>query len=115
MPSITGVYLDRVGAYLVEAAVMAGLGFRAGAQHLGGWTTLGLAAGLFVVLIKAESDLVDVARVRSGAEKADDASVEPAQPGARCRAPRGAGAEGAPGPARWRSRSCWSSRRWSTR
>ncbi|WP_460446901.1 CDP-alcohol phosphatidyltransferase family protein [Angustibacter aerolatus] len=76
MPSITGVYLDRVGAYLVEAAVMAGLGFRAGAQHLGGWTTLGLAAGLFVVLIKAESDLVDVARVRSGAEKADDASVE---------------------------------------
>lgn len=74
--SITGVYLDRVGHYLVEAAVLSAYGWRAGDQQLGGWTTLGVAAGLAVVLVKAESDLVDVARVRSGAPSASDASVE---------------------------------------
>ena len=30
--SITGVYLDRVGHYLVEAAVLSAFGFRAGGQ-----------------------------------------------------------------------------------
>jgi phosphatidylglycerophosphate synthase len=75
--SITGVYLDRVGHYVVEAALLSAYGFRAGGQELGGWSTLGVAAGLLAVLVKAESDLVDVARVRSGAAKATDASVEP--------------------------------------
>jgi phosphatidylglycerophosphate synthase len=75
--SITGVYLDRVGHYVVEAALLSAYGFRAGGQELGGWSTLGVAAGLLVVLVKAESDLVDVARVRSGAPKATDESVEP--------------------------------------
>jgi phosphatidylglycerophosphate synthase len=75
--SITGVYLDRVGHYVVEAALLSAYGFRAGGQELGGWSTLGVAAGLLAVLVKAESDLVDVARVRSGAAKATDESVEP--------------------------------------
>jgi hypothetical protein len=61
----------------VEAALLSAYGFRAGGQELGGWSTLGVAAGLLAVLVKAESDLVDVARVRSGAAKATDASVEP--------------------------------------
>jgi phosphatidylglycerophosphate synthase len=74
--SVTGVYLDRVGHYLVEAAVLTAYGFRAGGQQLGGWTTLGVAAGLFVVLVKAETDLVDVARARSGLAAASEASVE---------------------------------------
>jgi len=74
--SITGVYLDRVGHYVVEAALLTAYGFRAGDQQLGGWSTLGVAAALLAVLVKAESDLVDVARVRSGASKATDASVE---------------------------------------
>lgn len=74
--SITGVYLDRVGHYLVEAALLAAYGVRAGDQQLGGWSTLGVTAALLAVLVKAESDLVDVARVRSGATKATDASVE---------------------------------------
>jgi phosphatidylglycerophosphate synthase len=74
--SITGVYLDRVGHYLVEAAVLAALGFRAGGQEFGGWSTLGVAAGLWAILIKAETDLVDVARVRSGAPAAAEESVE---------------------------------------
>ncbi len=74
--SVTGVYLDRVGHYLVEAAVLTAYGFRAGDQELGGWTTLGVAAGLLVVLVKAETDLVDVARTRSGLTAASEASVE---------------------------------------
>lgn len=74
--SIVGVYLDRVGHYLVEAALLAALGYRAGGEHLGGWSTLGLAAALWVVLVKAETDLVDVARVRSGAGTMPEASVE---------------------------------------
>jgi len=74
--SVTGVYLDRVGHYLVEAALLSAYGFRAGGQELGGWSTLGVAAGLCAVLVKAETDLVDVARVRSGrAAAADDAAA----------------------------------------
>lgn len=74
--SVTGVYLDRVGHYFVEAALLAAYGFRAGGQQLGGWSTLGVATGLAAVLVKAESDLVDVARVRSGAATVGDESVE---------------------------------------
>ena len=74
--SITGVYLDRVGHYLVEAAVLSAIGFRAGAQEWGGWSTLGVATGLFAILVKAETDLVDVSRVRAGATAAAEAAVE---------------------------------------
>ncbi len=75
--SVTGVYLDRVGHYLVEAALLSAYGFRAGGQHLGGWSTAGVAAGLFAVLVKAETDLVDVARVRSGRPAAGDEAAAP--------------------------------------
>lgn len=79
--SVTGVYLDRVGHYLVEAALLAAYGFRAAggvppAENLGGWTTLGVATALAAVLIKAESDLVDVARVRSGRPAHQDDAAE---------------------------------------
>jgi phosphatidylglycerophosphate synthase len=74
--SITGVYLDRVGHYLVEAAILSGIGLRAGDHELGGWSTLGVATGLCAVLVKAETDLVDVARVRAGASAAAEAAVE---------------------------------------
>lgn len=75
--SITGVYLDRVGHYLVEAALLSAYGFRAGGQELGGWSTLGVAAGLFAILVKAETDLVDVARARSGRAGAPDDAAAP--------------------------------------
>jgi hypothetical protein len=75
--SVTGVYLDRVGHYLVEAALLSAYGFRAGGQHLGGWSTLGVAAGLCAVLVKAETDLVDVARARSGRPAAADEAAAP--------------------------------------
>lgn len=64
--SITGVYLDRVGHYFAEAALLIGLGFRASQVWPDWYTVLGFAAALGAILIKAETDLVDVARARSG-------------------------------------------------
>jgi phosphatidylglycerophosphate synthase len=75
--SVTGVYLDRVAHYAVEAAFLTGIGFRAGGQQLGGWSTLGVATGLLAIMIKAETDLVDVARTRSGKGAAADDAAEP--------------------------------------
>ncbi|MFD5100701.1 CDP-alcohol phosphatidyltransferase family protein [Streptomyces albidochromogenes] len=79
--SITGVYLDRIGHYLCEAALLVGFGLR-GADLFGGgrpewlWAFLGTLAALGAILIKAETDLVDVARTRSGLPAVkDDASV----------------------------------------
>lgn len=75
--SIAGVYLDRIGHYLAEAALLIGLGVRAqGAAGPGGWVVLGLAAALGAVLIKVETDLVEVARSRSGLPASTEGSVE---------------------------------------
>lgn len=70
--SITGVYLDRVGHYFAEAALLIGLGFRASATPPDWYTVLGFAAALGAILIKAETDLVDVARARSGLPAASE-------------------------------------------
>jgi phosphatidylglycerophosphate synthase len=84
--SITGVYLDRVGHYMCEAAFLVGLGFRASHLHADVWAVLGVAAALGVILIKSETDLVDVARSRSGlAAVEDSASVPRAATAARVR------------------------------
>jgi phosphatidylglycerophosphate synthase len=73
--SIAGVYLDRVGHYFAEAALLIGLGFRA-SQALPDWyTILGFAAALGAILIKSETDLVDVARARSGLIAATEAAA----------------------------------------
>ncbi|MFE7133583.1 CDP-alcohol phosphatidyltransferase family protein [Streptomyces sp. NPDC057638] len=82
--SVTGVYLDRIGHYLCEAALLVGFGLR-GADLFGAqgsddpawlWAFLGTVAALGAILIKAETDLVDVARQRSGlAAVKDEASV----------------------------------------
>jgi phosphatidylglycerophosphate synthase len=66
--SATGVYLDRMGHYLAEAVLLAGLGVRA-QGHLslaGGYVSAGLAAAVCATLIKAETDGVVVARASSG-------------------------------------------------
>jgi hypothetical protein len=54
-----------------------GQAFRAahGASNL--WVSVGLAAALGVVLLKASTDLVDVARARRGLSLADDDTVRP--------------------------------------
>jgi phosphatidylglycerophosphate synthase len=65
--SVTGVYLDRIGHYMSEVALLAGLGVRAqGAWVNGGYIELGLLAALGAALIKAETDNVVVARAKSG-------------------------------------------------
>jgi phosphatidylglycerophosphate synthase len=73
--SPAGIYLDRIGHYLTEAALPIGLGVRAdgGWHSLGGWTTLGLVLSVMVLLIKSETVLVNVARAESGRAKAEDA------------------------------------------
>lgn len=73
--SPAGIYLDRIGHYLTEAALPIGLGIRAdgGWHSLGGWTTLGLVLSVLVLLIKSETVLVNVARAESGRPKAEDA------------------------------------------
>lgn len=76
--SVTGVYLDRVGHYFAEAALLVGLGVRAqGAAEAGAWVVAGLAAALGAILIKVETDLVDVARSRTGLPAAPEAAAEP--------------------------------------
>ncbi|TDE18765.1 CDP-alcohol phosphatidyltransferase family protein [Actinomadura sp. 6K520] len=65
--SVAGVFLDRIGHYLSEVALLIGLGFAAqGGWENGGWVELGLIAALGAALIKAETDNVVVARAKSG-------------------------------------------------
>jgi phosphatidylglycerophosphate synthase len=86
--SVTGVYLDRVGHYLAEAALLVGLGLRA-ADLFGSqgpapdwlWAFLGAVGALGAILIKAETDLVDVARSRAGLPAAADAAAAPRSAG----------------------------------
>lgn len=65
--SVAGVFLDRIGHYLAEIALLIGLGIRAqGEWEAGGWVVAGMAAALGAALIKAETDNVVVARVKAG-------------------------------------------------
>ncbi|MET7895028.1 CDP-alcohol phosphatidyltransferase family protein [Streptomyces mirabilis] len=76
-----GVYLDRLGAYLADAAVMVGMGVRAAELGLNLYLVAGLAAAIGVLLLKSSSDLVHVARSDSGMQKATDQSVVPRSSG----------------------------------
>jgi phosphatidylglycerophosphate synthase len=82
--SAAGVYLDGVGHYLGESALLVGLGFRA-QGHLtvaGGYLTAGLAAALLAMLVKAETDNVVVTRAKTGLAAAhDDEALAPASAG----------------------------------
>ncbi|MGK4584418.1 CDP-alcohol phosphatidyltransferase family protein [Kitasatospora sp. HPMI-4] len=86
--SLTGVYLDRVGHYMSEAALLTGLGLRASdllhrqghASHWE-WAFLGTLAALGAILIKSETDLVDVARARSGMTAVEDSASVPRSSG----------------------------------
>jgi phosphatidylglycerophosphate synthase len=66
--SPAGVYLDRIGHFCTDAAMVAALGVRVdgGFTEIGGWTTLGLATAVLVLLIKSETELVHVARAHAG-------------------------------------------------
>ena len=69
-----GVYLDRIGHYVTEAGLVIAVGVRAdgGYDSLGGWTTWGLLGAVFVLMNKAETDLVNVARAVAGLPVAED-------------------------------------------
>ncbi|WP_128792679.1 MULTISPECIES: CDP-alcohol phosphatidyltransferase family protein [Streptomyces] len=84
--SLAGVYLDRVGAYLTDAAVLVGLGLRAADLWGSGridwlWAFLGTLAALGAILIKAETDLVGVARHQTGKPPVQEAAAEPRSSG----------------------------------
>ena len=75
--SAGGIYLDRVGHYLCETAMLVGLGVRAQGQLTisGKYVTAGLAAAVLACLVKAETDNVVIARAVQGlpAAHADEA------------------------------------------
>ncbi|KRV48065.1 transferase [Wenjunlia vitaminophila] len=86
--SVTGVYLDRIGHYLAEAALLVGAGLRAAdlfhredATTQWQWAFIGTVAALGAILIKAETDLVDVARSRSGLAAVQDSASVPRSSG----------------------------------
>jgi phosphatidylglycerophosphate synthase len=82
--SAGGIYLDLVGHYLGESALLAGLGFRA-EGHLtvsGGYVTAGIGAALLAMIVKAETDNVIVARAKQGLPATyGDAALAPASSG----------------------------------
>ena len=74
--SAVGVYLDRLGHYLVEAAIPIAVGLRVGGWEANGWLVLGMATAIGILISKAETDLVDMARHSSGmAKMPEDAST----------------------------------------
>ena len=84
--SLSGIYLYRVGAYLCDAAVLVGFGLRAADLWGGGridwlWAFLGTLAALGAVLVKAETDLVGVARHQGGLPPVKEAASEPRSSG----------------------------------
>jgi phosphatidylglycerophosphate synthase len=82
--SAAGVYLDGVGHYLGESALLVGLGVRAQGRLTvtGAFISAGLAAALLAMLVKAETDNVIVARAKAGL---------PASAGDHALQPRGGG------------------------
>ncbi len=79
--SPAGIYLDRIGHYATEAAIPVGLGLRADDYSLsaplqvGGWTVLGLLVAVVVLMNKAFTDLVVVARAKTGRPLLDDVAT----------------------------------------
>lgn len=79
--SPAGIYLDRVGHYLTEATIPFALGLRAdhwswrAPLDVGGWTVLGLVVAVLVLLNKAFTDLVHVARAKTGRPMLEDVAA----------------------------------------
>lgn len=76
--STSGVYIDRVGHYVVEGMLPIALGVHldGGLGSTGGWTTIGALIAVAVLLKKSFGDLVHVARTYSGWPKmSEDAEL----------------------------------------
>lgn len=74
--SPTGIFLDRIGHYVTEAALPIFLGIRAagGLGVFDGWTTLGCLLATIHMINRAETDLVQVSRALSGMPPTADTS-----------------------------------------
>ncbi|MEN8654482.1 CDP-alcohol phosphatidyltransferase family protein [Streptomyces sp. 21So2-11] len=80
--SMVGVYVDRVAAYVLDAAVLVGFGLRASDIWGSGridwlWAFLGTLAALGAIMIKSETDLVGVARHQQGMPPVKETASEP--------------------------------------
>ncbi len=76
--SPAGVYLDRIGHYVTEAALPIGFGVHVdgGLASIDGWTTVGALTAVVVVLNKAFGDLIHAARSHAGLPLlSEDASI----------------------------------------
>ena len=79
--SPAGIYLDRIGHYATEAAIPVALGQRADGWSLahpldvGGWTVLGFLVAVLVLMNKAFTDLVHVARAKTGRPMLEDVAA----------------------------------------
>jgi phosphatidylglycerophosphate synthase len=79
--SPAGIYLDRIGHYATEAAIPVALGLRADGwspSHpldVGGWTVLGFLVAVLVLMNKAFTDLVHVARAKTGRPMLEDVAA----------------------------------------
>ncbi|WP_168207641.1 CDP-alcohol phosphatidyltransferase family protein [Microlunatus elymi] len=76
--SAAGVYIDRICHYVTEMALPIGFGIHldGGLSQLGGWTLIGMATSVLVLLKKAFGDLVHVARAYQGYPKlSEDAEI----------------------------------------
>jgi hypothetical protein len=63
-----GIYLDQLAHYVTEAAIPAGLAVRAagGWGSIDGWTSLGLLVAVLILILKSETHLAGIARLRAG-------------------------------------------------
>jgi phosphatidylglycerophosphate synthase len=61
-----GVYADRVGHYLIDAALFTAFGLRVANATEPYWLAVGMGTAILALIAKAESDLVDTARSRTG-------------------------------------------------
>ena len=53
-----GVYLDRLGHYIVESSIFPTFGYLVGGSWDSGWVSVGLLTSVFALITKAETDLV---------------------------------------------------------
>jgi phosphatidylglycerophosphate synthase len=79
--SPAGIYIDRIGHYSTESAIPVALGLRADGYTLadpldvGGWTVLGLLVAVVVLMNKSFTDLVHVARAKTGRPVLEDVAA----------------------------------------
>ena len=80
-----GIYLDRFGHYTTDAALVCAVGVHAdgGLGSIDGWTTVGLAGAVLVLVSRAETDLVHVARAYVGLPRFEPTAVAPQVTGVR--------------------------------